>query len=292
MGVITRPAGGYTPANPITNSTKYQDDRNNGIKVSSVKVDGDINKAFDILTDHDNTLSDHETRIDVLDNPVANATEATVAAEDTILFADASDGNSLRRDTVQGIIDLTMFIPVGIITPFAGASSPSGWLMCYGQAVNRVTYSGLFDVIGTTYGSGDGSTTFNLPDLKGRTTAGVDNMGGVAANRVTNAISGIDGTTLGASGGDQRMHQHTHGTSENPHRHGQQHPSGSPAPSVQAGASGAVKSGLYIGSGASAATQNQLETDVAVTNLTINNAGAGGSQNMQPTIMMNYIIKT
>lgn len=75
-------------------------------------------------------------------------------------------------------------VPVGTILPYGGASSPnSSWLLCYGQAVSRSTYSSVFAVIGTAYGVGDGSTTFNLPDLRGRTTVGNDSMGGTAANR-------------------------------------------------------------------------------------------------------------
>ena len=60
----------------------------------------------------------------------------------------------------------------GIICPFGGSSAPTGFLMCNGQAVSRTTYAALFAVIGTTYGGGNGSTTFNVPDLRGRTVIG------------------------------------------------------------------------------------------------------------------------
>ena len=63
-------------------------------------------------------------------------------------------------------------MPVGCVIPFAGAAAPTGWLLCQGQAVSRTTYAQLFSVIGTTYGSGDGSTTFNLPDMRGRVAVG------------------------------------------------------------------------------------------------------------------------
>lgn len=62
---------------------------------------------------------------------------------------------------------------LGEIKPYAGSTAPSKWLICDGSAVSRTTYSDLFAVIGTTYGTGDGSTTFNLPDMKGRTPIGV-----------------------------------------------------------------------------------------------------------------------
>lgn len=65
-------------------------------------------------------------------------------------------------------------ITAGIITPYAGDTAPTGWLLCDGSAVSRTTYSVLFDTIGTTYGSGDGSTTFNVPDLRGAFPVGAD----------------------------------------------------------------------------------------------------------------------
>jgi microcystin-dependent protein len=95
--------------------------------------------------------------------------------------------------------------PVGSLMDFAGTSAPSGWLLCYGQAVSRTIYAALFAVLGTVYGSGDGSTTFNLPDCRGRLSAGKDDMGGSAASRTTTAGSSIDGATLGASGGAQNV---------------------------------------------------------------------------------------
>lgn len=57
--------------------------------------------------------------------------------------------------------------PTGAMIPYAGASAPAGYLLCNGSAVSRTTYAALFAVIGTTYGSGDGSTTFNVPNAKG-----------------------------------------------------------------------------------------------------------------------------
>ena len=91
-------------------------------------------------------------------------------------------------------------VPAGVMMPFGGTAAPDGFLLCDGSAVSRATYYALFAAIATTYGAGDGSTTFNLPDLRGRVAAGKDNMGGSAANRITNGGSGIVGTTLGAAG--------------------------------------------------------------------------------------------
>jgi len=91
-------------------------------------------------------------------------------------------------------------VPLGGGMVFIGTTAPnSSFVFPYGQAINRTTYATLFALTGTAFGVGDGSTTFNLPDLRGRVPAGKDDMGGSAANRITNAGSGIVGTTLGAS---------------------------------------------------------------------------------------------
>ncbi len=63
-------------------------------------------------------------------------------------------------------------LPAGVVLPYVGASAPAGWLLCDGAAVSRTTYSALFAVVGTTFGSGNGSTTFNVPDLRGRVPVG------------------------------------------------------------------------------------------------------------------------
>lgn len=90
---------------------------------------------------------------------------------------------------------------VGDLITHGGATAPPLCLLAYGQAVSRTDYPALFEVYGTTHGAGDGSTTFNLPDHRGRVTAGRDDMGGSSADRLTNASGGVDGDTLGAVGG-------------------------------------------------------------------------------------------
>jgi len=70
--------------------------------------------------------------------------------------------------------DVNALVPPGVILPYGAATAPSGYLLCDGSAVSRTTYADLFSVIGTTYGAGDGSTTFNLPHLKGTVPVGKD----------------------------------------------------------------------------------------------------------------------
>jgi microcystin-dependent protein len=92
---------------------------------------------------------------------------------------------------------------IGEVFDYAGSSAPALSLLCDGSLKSRTTYAALFSVIGTTYGAGDGSTTFAVPDARGRVIAGVD--GG--ANRLTNQTNGVAGT-LAAAGGEER-HQIT-----------------------------------------------------------------------------------
>lgn len=94
-------------------------------------------------------------------------------------------------------------LPSGIMLDYAGTAEPSGWLMCDGRAISRETYSSLFAALGTAYGSGDGSTTFNLPDFRGRFARYNDNMGTAAgaASRDTGRAHGSAQTQTTAKNG-------------------------------------------------------------------------------------------
>jgi microcystin-dependent protein len=91
--------------------------------------------------------------------------------------------------------------PPGVVMPYGGASAPTSWLMCDGSAVSRSTYATLYSIIGTNYGTGNGTTTFNLPDMRGRFPFG-------------KAASGTTGITLGGSFGAL---DHTHTIPDHSH---------------------------------------------------------------------------
>lgn len=89
-------------------------------------------------------------------------------------------------DSIDTLLD--QFIPIGIMFAYAGTAAPNAkWLLCDGSAVSRTTYADLFTLVSTSYGIGDGSTTFNLPDYRGRAGIGLDNLGSSSADRVTDA---------------------------------------------------------------------------------------------------------
>jgi microcystin-dependent protein len=217
---------------------------------------------------------------------VAIAANDIVAGQRVDVIYDSTLNGSSGGFALMGPPTASIAAPTGSVIDYAGAAAPNGWLLCYGQAISRTTYAALFTAIGTAYGAGDGSTTFNLPDLRGRVTAGVDNMGGGAAGRITAGNSGITGTTLGAAGGNEQLHSHAHGVSDPTHTHG---PGGGKAyfMGVLGNSSSQFAGGTtgFIGDAMAA-------TAAASTGLTINNAGGGASQNVQPTLMLNKIIKT
>jgi microcystin-dependent protein len=167
-----------------------------------------------------------------------------------------------QREQARANMGLTI---VGAVTDFAGTSAPTGWLFCYGQAVSRTTYAALFAVLGTTYGSGDGSTTFNIPDLRGRVVAGQDDMGGSSANRLTGLSGGVDGDVLGGSGGAE---SHTITTAQ--------------LPSTVPNGAGTV-SNYVVGAGAAANVPQASGGGWT-------GGGGGAHNNVQPTFILNKII--
>lgn len=186
-----------------------------------------------------------------------------MVAQDAGLVAAHVGAGALDRSNMNA----DAAIPAGVIFPYAGTAAPSGWLLCYGQSLNRADYPALFTAIGTTYGNGSNpGVTFAAPDFRGRVPAGKDNMGGSAASRLTTAGSGVDGSTLGAAGGAET---HTLTQAQMPaHTH-------SGGATVLFG--GTAGSTSYVGNGSS----------------TTGSAGSGGAHNnTQPTLVTNYIIKT
>ena len=163
--------------------------------------------------------------------------------------------------SVSGIVnEITARFPVASVIPYAGTTAPTGWLLADGAAVSRVTYSDLFAVIGTTYGVGDGSTTFNVPNLKGRIPVGQD-----AAQSEFNVIGETGGAkthTLSAT----EMPSHTHSYQDS-----------------------TTSNGFVTNGTGSSETVQSTRADFGRT--TGSAGGNGAHNNLQPYIVMNHIIK-
>ena len=122
------------------------------------------------------------TKGDIITTNGSAINRLAVGTNTHVLQADSSATNGVKWGQVAtaGIADDAVTLPklafdlTGVITAFGGSSAPTGWLLCDGSAVSRSTYADLFAVVSTTYGIGDGSTTFNVPDLKGKVPVGKD----------------------------------------------------------------------------------------------------------------------
>lgn len=161
-------------------------------------------------------------------------------------------------------------VPIGSIVPFASDTIPNGWLLCDGSAVSRTTYSELFAIIGTAHGIGDGSTTFNVPNIKGKVVVG---------KQQTMTPSG-NFTNLGETGGEE---DHTLTVDEMP-SHGHD---------VAIAVNNTVPGGAryYFNS---AGTTSAPISDTAAWSNSLTAKATGGGQahnNLQPYIVENYIIK-
>lgn len=211
-------------------------------------------------------------------------------------------------------------VKTGTIVPYADETpTPSGYLLCDGAAVSRTTYADLFALLGTVFGAGDGSTTFNVPDLRGRVIAGTDDMGGTSANRLTapagNTGQTLNGDTFGAAGGSEtyalveaNLASHTHGMQNHTHTMAHTHftvesganttsPLTSTEPISESGNPGTNNDYTLTGDAGTADVGITSGSSAANTGTPSNNtttaAGSGTAHtNVQPTLILHYMIKT
>lgn len=169
---------------------------------------------------------------------------------------------------------LSAFMPTGAVIPFAASAAPSAaWLLCDGSAVSRTTQAALFGVIATTYGVGDGTTTFNLPDMRGRMPAGFAASGGNA-----------DVATLGLNDGVAAANRRPkHNSSITDPQHGHTFTGGAPLVFVNTGGDTA-----FPGAGTNSTNRNM---NTAATGIT---AGPSGTNPIDTPayLVLNYLIKT
>lgn len=203
---------------------------------------------------------------------------------------------------LHGFFSNPYTIPIGASVDFWGTSAPnSSFVLPYGQAISRTTYATLFSMFSTTYGTGDGSTTFNIPDLRGRVVAGKGDMGGSAASRLTVTYFGSDGNVLGSVGGSESdaltVAQIPTLTSS-----GTVTLNVSPTGfvPVSTGASGnislnSVQAGPDTGhvrySGGLAGSFNSLSGSNSMTTTGTGGATGGAHNNVQPTILANKLLR-
>ena len=211
--------------------------------------------------------------------------------------------------------------PTGAVIAFAGSSAPSGWFLCGGQEVAIASYGALYAVIGTTYGSltngsgGAGTTHFRVPDLRGRTVAGIDNMTGSDAGRLdiansSGVVVGSQYVTLTGAQSGVPVHSHvntltnnavTSGAMSANSTHGHTSSYGTSAGvagtsvhggRIFAGSAGAYENHIQIGETKDLSHTHSVTSNVTISNVNNTAADAASAHSvMQPTMVLNYIIK-
>lgn len=177
--------------------------------------------------------------------------------------------NLLNNTTSQYLL------PAGCMLDFAGNTAPTGFLLCDGNAVNRTTYAALFNVIGTTWGVGNGTTTFNVPDFRRRTAVGSGGTGTATLGNALGNIGGAETHTLTTS----ELAAHNHGVTDSGHTHG-----------APRGDGGGLTGGYYPNGDS---LSYGVLTSSSTTGISINNAGSGSAHNnVQPSAVVTKIIKT
>jgi microcystin-dependent protein len=192
-----------------------------------------------------------------------------------------SDGVIYLHNTVNPYV-----IPLAAGMDFWGSTTPnSSFAFPTGQAISRTTYATLFSIMGTTYGTGNGSTTFNLPDKTGRISA----MQEASATRLTSTYFGGDSTALGAVGGSEshalttaELASHSHTATDAGHTH-------TYSGHTNTASQGSGASFTYLDTIPGALSTN---SGTGTASITVANTGSGSAHtNVQPTIVCNYILR-
>ena len=198
-------------------------------------------------------------------------------------------------------------VPAGTVSAFAGSTAPTGYLLCDGSAVGRIAYSALFVVIGTTYGVGDGSTTFNTPNLKGRAIMGVGV--GTEITGVLGTVQGVKEVTLSGAQSGTSAHTHTGTTGNESAGHTHTFSGGTSNNSAlsafaAAGGGGCIVFASVASTGFSTGDANHTHSISGTTSGVSANhthsfttaastaaAASTAHTNIQPSLPLNYIIK-
>lgn len=193
--------------------------------------------------------------------------------------ANATDAADL---ITKGQVDAAVagaVMPAGAVVSYAGAAVPSGWLLCNGQAVSRTAYAALFAAVGTVHGTGDGSTTFNVPDLRGEFVRGLDAGRGVDAAR-----------TLGSAQAED-IKSHTHAATSTVTDPGHTHDIDTRGAITFGSAGALIEAFAAVGVSSAPASRTTLSRTTGITASTTITA-TGGTETRPRNVALNYIIKT
>ncbi|MET4847195.1 phage tail protein [Bradyrhizobium sp. vgs-9] len=184
---------------------------------------------------------------------------------------------------LKDFYQLPFVVPIGAVVDYFGTTAPSGnFVFPTGQAISRTTYSALFALFGTTFGTGDGSTTFNVPDLTGRVVA----MKEASATRLTSSYFGGNSTTLGATGGAESL---TLTAGQLPSNIPYTDPGHFHTTTITSATSTSAGGFPYYGS--INGTGVAYNSDGKTTGIAINPSGGNAHRTVQPTIIANKLLR-
>lgn len=202
-----------------------------------------------------------------------------------MLWVDTTAGQIKQRNAsnngwiVIGTLGVTgwgLQNPIGSILVYAGSTAPANYLLCQGQAISRTTYAALFTIIGTTYGVGDGSTTFNLPNLRGRVPLGAGASAASGTNRSLGATGGADTHVLTVS--EMPSHNHSGSTAT-------QQLTVRIADGTGNNAATVARGGAFVESNAGVINPNPHAHTIS------SQGGSNAHNNLQPFVALHYIIR-
>lgn len=204
------------------------------------------------------------------DQPLASVPYAMSVADGAVTTAKVQDGAITNAKLAAEVAT----VPTGSLIATARATAPDGWLICDGSAVSRITYAALFDAVGVSYGAGNGSTTFNLPDLRGRIPMGAgQGVGNGTSGSGAPSGTALTNRPLGSWAGSethvlsiQEMPSHSHDSTDLFHDY-----------------NGGGSSYSFMGRNTSTIVSNPFKT--------ANRGGGQAHNNVQPFQAVNWIIK-
>ena len=263
---------------PIVDEKDIIFQQRDGTEVARIEDNGTFNVVTGKLAINATAVTSTAEELNLLDGDTSVGSSITVADADGVVVNDGGTMKSVPASDFR-----TYIMPAGSVIPYAGTSAPTGFLFCDGSSVSRSTYADLFAVIGTEYGTPDDGSTFKLPDLRGRVVAGKDDMGGSSANRLTDQSGGLNGDTLGGTGGSEthtlttaQLASHTHSFSD--------------TDSITAMTF--LNDGLGVNRGGSGQSSSSNSISVSISGTTGSTGSGSAHNNVQPTIILQYIIRT
>ena len=289
---------GYAEATIVAGSVEVDNLTLNGNAITSTNTDGNITITPNGTGEVDITKVDIDSG--AIDGTTIGANSAAAGTFSQVTLASGASVTSIldednfssdsatalaTQQSIKAYIasQTTASTPAGVIVPYAGTSAPTGYQFCNGQDLNTFTFKDLHAAISNTYGGtaysagvtdqSGVSTTFKVPDLRGRVIAGLDTMGSTTSqDRLTGQTDGVDGDTLGAVGG---VEQQGLSTAQLPsHSHN------------------ILAVNSQVSDGTLSRVRSTTEGTGAVTRSTENEGSGQTHNNVQPTIILNYSIKT